>query len=610
MNWFQQIGSNIQRYFDNRFANKLERGLRILEKRQSFNPQYMTFKNAITTKSFSAKVAENLAWYIGDVNILRTHFAKQAENRILNESVNQCLFWRDAHDVPFVHTGLPGLASSKMSNIVFAKGFDVLVEIYKSTKSADGKVTISDEEDEDRAAKVHDLLTDVLFPEMDLMQAFKSQAEDDSWAGHTASKLNYEPLLTPYPIFETSDIRNFEVVKERGITTEILFKTYVTEKTGGSEKTYRIDEIYSQVHQRDMEGYEDFAKSMVADAKAELGDAVIRYKVYLLENDKETEIPFADWVKHPAFELNVKAPILVFNGLKRMLAFEKANRLPNGEFKGSAYGASDYARLTPVFDKLDELYTEICREVRKNKVVTFVDDSLLPKDKDGKSLKLDPFQGEFVASGNDSSLEQNGKPLLQTITPTDRQVSLESKYKTQIGLMCALMRISPASLGLAGFESIDQSEKSQQEKKETTKETHDEKCEIWSKYIGDVLLTALELCSWILQNQPGASMPGFEDFDVDFTNCNVKINFPPFSEASDLDLVTTWGTAITSKVSDIETAVSKVHRKLSAADQEKMCTHIRLDNGLSTDNPDALNMNELLQPLVKPETKPEGGDKK
>jgi len=200
--------------------------------------------------------------------------------------------------------------------------------------------------------------------------------------------------------------------------------------------------------------------------------------------------------------------------------------------------------------------------------------------------------------------------LLETVNPVDRQVSLESKWKAELGLSCALAKISPASLGLAGFESIDQSEKSQQEKKETTKETHDEKCELWAPYIGNVLLTTLEMCSWIFQNSPETIMPGFEDFDVDFTNCNVKITFPPFSESSDLELVNTWGAAVGFKVSDIETAVEKIHRKLSKDIQEKMCARIRLDNGLSTDNPDALNMNELLQPLVKPETKPEGGDKK
>lgn len=596
------IFTKISSYFDNRFANKIERGLRILEKRQSYNPRFMTFKNAMTDNAFTLRISENLAWYIGDENILRYHFTNLPV-RVLNESVDQSLFWKTAHDVPFVHTGLPGLIANKMSNIIFSKGWDTLVEIYKSKAGTDGKAIVGDNIDEDRSDMVLGIILDTLEPEMGLLQKFKTQAEDDSWGGHTASKLNYVPELTPYPIFETFDIRNFEVIKERGITTEIVFKTYVSEKSGAgsSEKNYRVEEIYSQVHERDLEGYGDFAMSMVEGKTAEIGDAVIRYKVYWLDADREIDVPFAEWQLHAVFGLsNLKAPILIFNGLKRMLAFEKANRLPNNEFKGSAYGASDYARQTPIFDKLDELYTEGAREVRKNKSVTFAHDSLFPKDTQGKRLPLDPFQGEFVTNDSDNVMEQGGKPLLQTVNPVDRQVSLESKWKLQIGLMCALAKISPASLGLAGFESIDQSEKSQQEKKETTKETHDEKCEIWGPYIGNVLLTTLEMCSWISQNNHGVIMPGFEDFDVDFTNCNVKITFPPFSEASDLDLVNTWGAAINFKVSDIETAVSKVHRKLSTTEQEKMCARIRLDNGLSTDNPNALQMNELLKPPVAP----------
>jgi hypothetical protein len=89
--------------------------------------------------------------------------------------------------------------------------------------------------------------------------------------------------------------------------------------------------------------------------------------------------------------------------------------------------------------------------------------------------------------------------------------------------------------------------------------------------------------------------PGIETMaDVDFDNCNVRVQFPDYAKASDMELITTWGQAKNMGVADIKTAVERIYRTLSSDQQQEIVDRIKLENGLTLDNPESLRMEDLI----------------
>ena len=186
-----------------------------------------------------------------------------------------------------VHTGFPSIMASKSAEILFGSGFDVDVNIYKKTTTPEGIETIGEDIDEKESARIKEMLTDVLFQDMSLYERLMGAGFDEAWSGHIAAKLSFDRSITPYPILEFADLRFFEVAKERGYTTAIVFKQWYSDET--SRKKYRLDEIYTTVRKEEELSYFRINREtneLTENLKLEVGDAVIRYELYDVSNEK------------------------------------------------------------------------------------------------------------------------------------------------------------------------------------------------------------------------------------------------------------------------------------------------------------------------------------
>ncbi|MDD3958029.1 MAG: hypothetical protein PHO96_04005, partial [Candidatus Izemoplasmatales bacterium] len=443
----------------------------------------------------------------------------------------------------------------------------------------------------------HDLLVDVLLSETHFNDLLPTMAEDESWSGHIATKFSFDKAISPYPIIESADARLFSIKKERGHTTEIIFHEWKTVGQIGSRKTFRRDEIYSTVrNEKELEYYRQWA-FMKDKRPLTVGDAVIRLELYEIKESKEEPVKFVNWQNVcPELMAGIEQESYSFPGLQGMIAFEKPNRMPNNDFPDSGYGASDYSRCTVAFDKLDELYSENAREVRDNKSYTKITKSMLPKDRDGNVLTRNPFQTNLLVDDTDIDQAQGNTPGLETSKIEDKTESITGKWKLEVSQICANAGISPTSLGIPGFEAINSDDKSQQEREKATIGTRKKKLELWTPYLNRVLLKLLEFNTW-LRECYGASLvqPGIDAMDIDFTNCNVKVSFQDYVQASEQERINTWGGAKQLGVCDTETAVKKIFHKLSNDEQMDIVTKIKFELGVSSDNPNALSMENLLK---------------
>ena len=587
-------------YLNNRYDTKLSRGLARLNAKEklSYNPDLSQIQlNYLTSKRRTEKLTEWHIWYMGDEYLIRNYFINRRKEYILGETVNLNLFWEKAPaNYVMVHSGWPGILSHKMSEILWSKGYSIDVEVFKKEKLEDGTEKISEDIDEAESARIHDMLVDVLLKETKFNELLGQMAEDASWSGHIASKFSFDNSITPYPIIEAADARLFEIVKERRHTTAIIFHAWENKGDVGSQKKYRLDEIYSTVRTAEQLAYYNQWKFNGSSKALEVGDAVIRYELYELKNEKEIPIPFAQWA---GLGLDMLATMTVeaisFPGLKGMLAFELPNALPNPEFPGSPYGASDYARSCGSFDKVDELYSENAREVRDNKGMQAIPSSWLPKDSEGKALTRDPFRTNIVIEDFDLDQAQGAQPQLQSSQIDDKTDSILGKWKIEVSQICMNAKISPVSLGMYGFESLNASDKSQQEREKQTIETRNNKIQIWKPFLDTMLLKLLEFNSY-LREALGSTLiqPGIDRMDIDFSNCNVKVSWPDYIKSSQQERLIMWGNAKATRIADTQTAVEGAYPEKSREEQQDIVARIRFEEGVSVDNPNALQMDNLL----------------
>lgn len=596
------IFSKISDYNKKRFDRKIERSLIRLNDKIKYNPEYnnLTIKY-MTSERRSRKLSEYLVWYIGDEYLL-SYFYKEGTAPLLTDSqADLRMFWRVAPDALIkVHTGIPGIISNKKSRVLWGNGIGIEVTVY--TKDAEGNIT--DKVDEKESDKIYNMLQKVLIPKTKLMDHLKKSTEDESWSGHTALKFNFDKNITPYPIIETADARIISIIKERGHTTGIKFQEWYTNDK--ENKKYRLDEIYTTVRNEKELAYYNQWKYGLDTKPLEVGDAVIKYELYLLDGSQEKIVPIQFWAArcpeltgHLVTKAGEPYEAIAFNGLQGMLAMEKPNRLPNNDFPGSWYGASDYSRSALSFDKLDELYSENAREVRDNKGLQFFPPEWLDKDSEGNIIGKDKFKTNYLRSKGDMDQTQGSGEPAGAIEVKDRTDSLSKKWQIEIGMICANAHISPVSLGgiSKGFEGIAASPESQQEREKDTQDTRKEMIELWTPYLNETLVKMLEFNTWLLENGLVTEQPGLdEDMDIDFENCHINVTFPDYVQQTDQEKINTWGGAKQMGVADLETVVKRIYNKLTKEQQDEIITNLRLEQGIALDNPDALNLNDLTNP--------------
>jgi hypothetical protein len=150
------------------------------------------------------------------------------------------------------------------------------------------------------------------------------------------------------------------------------------------------------------------------------------------------------------------------------------------------------------------------------------------------------------------------------------------------------MGLSPLAIGDPGMVAMNLGDKSQQEKNKTTLETRNLKLQSWIPFIEKVLLQMLSLNAWI-QKQFGVEQEGLNKLEIDFSNCNVAIEFPDYIQNSDKEVIDTWGAAKSSyRVASTETAIRYIHPNWSETQIMDEVNRIRFEEGMSFDNPNNL----------------------
>lgn len=577
------IKRTIQRYKNYRTGKRLTRlesDLRMLKNKINFDPRYaLDIPELDNSLNYTRRIEEYRTWFIGNSRMLRNMYNLAIKKDCLN------YFWYKAPDnYRMIHTGIPGLISSKMATILFGGGLKFTATVYKDE---------GDRIDEVATQQAQELV-DNLCKIIDLNERLENAAQNESWGGHVYFKLSHDTGLSQYPILEVADVRKAEAIKERGITTAIKFKFWYKD---AANKEYRLDEIYT------------------TDA---LGDAVIRYELYQLAKDGSESPKALEDLPQTA---NLKTEFLlndndelVYNGLKGMLAFDKPNRTPSHEFPDSEYGASDYEGALDSFDALDEAYSELIAEIRSNKTIRYIPSSMVPKQiitdsVTGKQVTISLLPNEFVTNYEmvEGGLDQNAKNEMVIQQIPDKTKDNLEKFKTALSTAINCAGLSPLALGITGLESINSSDKSQQERNKVTLETRNKKQRIWKPFIEDVVLKVLELNSWMVSNAQ-AKQDAFAKLDLTFANLDVKAEFGDYIIEQQSEKIMTWSGAKSSGIASTHEAVSQIHPDWEEAEINEEVNLIRFEQGMSLDNPS--NLPELTGTEPEPEKDDEAIKKK
>ena len=554
----------IRTYFTNKRLKKLEKDILALRDKLHFDPRFMPIDvSKSAAEHFSCRIAEYKVWSMGNGALIRRFYNAGGAGE---ERFNSCnYFWRKAPATTrMIHSGVPGLISTRMADILFKNGVTPNVTAYK-----DGNGDSLDESKE--KSKKANALTGELLKRVGLQDALHRSATNESWGGHCFLKLSHDVDSSHFPILEAYDITQAEVIKDRGITKAIVFKRWYENKG----KTYRLDEVYSTT---------------------EDGDACISYHLYKWEGDKCIEVDLLSIPQTAALfrvgESGAEKGIpldenntYIYKGLKGMLAFEKPNRTPSLEFPESNYGASDYEGAVDLFDALDEVLSGNVGEVRTNKTKRYVPLTLIPRDENGKALPFDEFADCYVNIEGDA--DQNAKNEIITSKVDDKTASFMEKWKALLSEICNKAKISPFALGITWLEAVNPSAESQQERNKITLDMRNGKLKLWKPLIEELILRILQLNSWIRAHN---DLPddGLPDLDITWENASVQVEFGEYLEPSLEARLTMYGAAKAARVVSTEECVKQLHPDWTVKMVAEEVNRIRFEEGMSADNPMSL----------------------
>lgn len=572
MRWIESIKNRVQE----RRVNKLEKDLTALRSKMKFDPRLLSKDFDVeTVDTFTRRVYEYKLWSMGNAGALcwfyrtgNAHVGKYEYNK-------HNYFWAKCPPTRrMVHCGIPGLISTRMADILFKNGVKVNSIVYKDTEGESLK------EDKDAEKKADEFISATLLPALKLQDNLQQAAVVESWGGHCFMRLSHDVSTSAYPILETFDVTKGEVIKTRGITKAIVFKTWY-EHNG---KSYRLDEIYSTTDD---------------------GDACITYRLFTFDGNKEKEcgllaIPQTRetfFFKGQGNENGIRLDDeqrFVYKGLKGMLAFEKPNKTPSQEFPTSCYGASDYEGSVDYFDSLDEITSGNVREIRTNETKRYAPDSLLDIDPEtGVPIGIDEFCDSYVVVKGDTDQDATNK--IEVVQVADKTESFLSKWKTVLSMICNKAKISPYSLGITWLEAVGPAADSLQERNKVTLDMRTGKLALWEPVLKELLLRALQLCTWMQGNADGVLEQHKADGvpELDFTNGNatLQLDFGEYIQEGVTQRINTWSSAKSSRVASTNECVRQIHPDWTDKQVDDEVNLIRFEDGMSLDNP--ANLPEL-----------------
>jgi hypothetical protein len=425
------------------------------------------------------------------------------------------LFWRTVSgDVPRITSGLPKLASQTMVNLLIGNGYEY-------------RVNDSDEQTD----RLKEILDENGFDEL-LQEAISTE----SWAGFVFFKISHDLELSDKPIIEVVSPFDAKCVTKRGRVQEITF--FIHEDDGDNE---------IEIHER----------YYLEDGRLE-----VEYKAY--KDDEEYPLP----EKYLEYETNYPLTFIP--------AMLKNNTGHNARFPKYPYGESDYTSVQALFHMLDDLLSQTELEVSNGIAQKFVNQKLIPKQIDGTPYKFDRNQTVVEMTSND--MEDDAFDVRKFISIMQPDIRIE-KYENMVHQTYARiltnMGLSPTTVGLPNFESIDASAESQRERERTSLRTRSRKLKLWRPFLKDLFERVLQYDDY-LNNRQGEYM-----IDVDFAEYGMP------SREDKIDVI---AKAVAGNVMSIEQAIKELYPELSPEEQNQMVVDIKLEQGVP-----------LLQQNITPE---------
>lgn len=463
--------------------------------------------------TFLRELRENQIWYRGNPEELE-YFFKQVYN-VYQKSArspyavaeSQTKFWRTVSgDVPRVHSGLPKLATQALVNLISGNGYEVNVN-----------------DSEEDLQRLEDILEDNNFDSL-LQEAISTE----TWAGFVFFKICHDLELTDKPIIEVVSPFNASCETERGRIKSITFhfKQDINDK-----EEIEIREKY------------------------ELKNGKLEVEIKAYKDDQEVELP----EEYKEYETKY--------ALSFIPALLKNNTGHNSRFPNKPYGESEFTSVQSLFHTLDDLLSQTELEVSNAIATKFVNSKLIPKDINGKPYKFDRNQTVQEITSNDMEDDTFDVRKFVSVLQPDIRVDRYDGIITDIyARILTNMGLSPLTVGLPGFESVQASASSQREREKTTIRTRAKKLKLWKQTLRDLFEKVLKYDDYINNRSEG--------------EYEISIDFPQYAVPTLDERIATIGQAVQMNIMSVEKAIDELYPELTDEDKKKIIVDIKLEQGI------------------------------
>ncbi len=476
---------------------------------------------------------ENKVWYRGSVAEL-IQFYKNNNEFTVNRGVQKHQFWKivganSIYRLALDHYDLPAMITRAMTTLTFHESPMISLSNGNESLSNTFTNTLNEIYDDNNG--------DVLFQEAASMM---------SYSGAVAFKI-VKDVNFDYPIVIPYAKEDFDVVKTYNRVTEIQFKDDYVD----NNKNYVLRSYY--------------------------GKGYITYKLFSLDYQYgEKEVPLNTIEATAGLR-----PVYLDNNL--MLAVYVENRLD---------ARSDYDGIIDELQALDEAYSNLNNFVRKSKIKTYLPESMMQRDSDGRLVLPNEYDTDNVILYDQTNSDNYKNEIIRDVPNMNESTqSYINVIDLHIQSICRTVGLSATTLGFP--EASANSSGIALENRETpTFRTRAERNKRWTKAINDlskILLTVhyAQISTSILPvaiDEPNTDislrLPSFDEFEF---NCAFAEYTKPTLDARGQTLITLLEGGLISR----EEAVKQLWEETKSEEEiEEMLEAIEAERYLNDYNDD------------------------
>lgn len=396
---------------------------------------------------------------------------------------NDGSFWgsvpQRGNELRKIHTGLPSIMVDVLTNVV-----------------------VRDMNDIDACDEWKDIAKENGFKEI-----VKQAITDCLYLGDGAFKISFEEAISKLPIIEFIPADEIDIEYERGRYKETIFK-----------KNLKYKGIKYLLKERYGFGYVKY-NLYKDDVEVELNS--------IPETASLKDVKFAgyDEVTGARGSFNMAIPMM----------FSKSTK-----WKGR--GKSIFDSKTSAYDALDEIVSQWADAVRSGRAVSYIPESLIPKDPmNGSLLRPNGFDVRYIKV--DDNANENGKNEIDVKQPTIPSANYLESYITYLDI-CMQGIISPSTLGI-DVKKLDNAE-AQREKEKTTLYTRNNIIETLQRVLPNVINSTLKALDVQLDKEPR-------------NDIEVNIDFGEYANPSFEATVETVSKAKSGGIMSIEASVDELY---------------------------------------------------